>query len=385
MSTTTTPMPDEHAQRVQRVGRDAPEDGDDEIDAPVGAQVLEHGGEAVAVVRADGGEHVDHVVARVAPGAEHLAGAGDDLDPSAQAHQPRGDRRRRFDRDFERLGVVCARVHVEHDRGARSPPGFVLADHELAGAGRRLPVHAAQVVAQLVVAQGDELVAEVAHHRARRGGLVLGADAAADRDRERRSRARAGARPARLRPRSVHCGARARTGRSPRPPAGRRGTAPGGGSGSGTRRARSPRRRAAAPGSARRGALRRTSRWRRPAGWRGCPGSRRGGRSAPPTRRAVGRDGPGGSPPARAACWNRSQSVTPTTRASAATPSTSISSAPRRKLPTISPRAAPVSDQPRRVSVVLRLVLGPMGGSGVVVTEVGPVTPTSRRGPGPTP
>src|SRR5713101_3848497 len=37
--------------------------------------------------------------------------------------------------------------------------------------------------------------------------------------------------------------------------------------------------------------------------------------------------------------------------ASAATPTTSISSAPSKKLPTTRPRAAPVSDHPRRVRV----------------------------------
>jgi hypothetical protein len=155
----------QHAQCMERVGQ-APEDRDDEIDAPVGAQVFEHGGEAVAVVGTDGGERVDHVVARIAAGAEHLACAGDDLDPSAQAHQTR-----RTDAAASTAtsndSASCARQHVEHDCGARSPPRFVLADHEL-GAGRRLPVRTAQVVAQLVVAQGDELVAEIAHHRATR-------------------------------------------------------------------------------------------------------------------------------------------------------------------------------------------------------------------------
>ena len=133
------------------------------------AEVLEHDRRAG---RASSGptvaSAVDHVVAGIATGAEHLARAGDDLDPAAQAHETRGDRRRRLDRDLERLGVVCAGEHVEHDRGARPPARFVLADHELAGARGRAPVHAAQVVAELVLAQRQELVAEVAHHRARR-------------------------------------------------------------------------------------------------------------------------------------------------------------------------------------------------------------------------
>ena len=103
---------------MERVGRDAPEDGDDEVDAPVRAQVLEHGGQLVAVVGTDGGEQVDHVVAGIATRAEHLAGARDHLDATAEPHQAGGDRRRRFHRDLERLGVVRARQHVEHHRGA---------------------------------------------------------------------------------------------------------------------------------------------------------------------------------------------------------------------------------------------------------------------------
>ena len=100
------------------------EHGDDEVDASVRAELLEHRGQPVALVGADGGEHVDHVVARVAAGAEHLARAGDDLDPAPQARQARGDRRRGFDRDLERRRVVRTRLHVEHDRGAVSASGL---------------------------------------------------------------------------------------------------------------------------------------------------------------------------------------------------------------------------------------------------------------------
>ena len=152
MSTTTTPMPAERAERAQRVGIDPAEHRDHEVDAPVRAEVRGDDLELVAVVGADGGEHVDHVVAGVAAGAQHLARARDHLDPSPQPHEPRDDRRGGLDRDLERRRVVGRRPHVEHHRGARPPARFVLADHEITGAGGRAPVHAAQVVADLVLA-----------------------------------------------------------------------------------------------------------------------------------------------------------------------------------------------------------------------------------------
>jgi hypothetical protein len=39
---------------------------------------------------------------------------------------------------------VSVGMHIEHDRGAGTPARFVLADHELAGARSRAPVHSAQ-------------------------------------------------------------------------------------------------------------------------------------------------------------------------------------------------------------------------------------------------
>ena len=63
----------ERGEGVQRVGRDPAEDRDDEVDAPVRPQVLEHRRQPVALVGTDRGERVDHVVPRVAAGAEHLA------------------------------------------------------------------------------------------------------------------------------------------------------------------------------------------------------------------------------------------------------------------------------------------------------------------------
>ena len=110
-----------------------------------------------------------------------------------------------------------------------------------------------------------------------------------------------------------------------------------------------------------------------------CRGSRpsRSMRPSEPTWRRSGRTRRLTASSGRA--WNRSQSATPATSARAATPSTSISSAPSRKLPTTSPSAAPVSDQPRRVSVVMRFVLGPIGGPGGALTRAAP-SPRRRAG-----
>ena len=122
VSTTTTPMPGSMPNACSVSGATRPRIGDDEVDAPVRTEVLEHGRQPVAVVGADGGEHVDHVVARIAAGAEHLAGAGDDLDPPPEPHQPRGDRRRRFHRDLERLRRRARRA------ARRAPPRRAIAN-----------------------------------------------------------------------------------------------------------------------------------------------------------------------------------------------------------------------------------------------------------------
>ena len=57
------------------------------------------------------------------------------------------------------LRVMGAGPGVEHDDRAGAPLGLVLADHEVAGPGRRAPVHAPKVVADLVLAQREELLA----------------------------------------------------------------------------------------------------------------------------------------------------------------------------------------------------------------------------------
>ena len=173
----------ERAQCVARGVVDLAEDHHHEIGAPVGPQPGEHRDQPVGVVERDGGEAVDHVVTRVAADAEQLARAGDHLHLAAQAHQPFGDRRRGLYRHLERLGVVRAAVHVEHHRGARPPPGLVLADHEVLAARAGPPVHPPEIIAHLVGAQGEELAPEVAGDRARGRGLALRRDAATDRDR----------------------------------------------------------------------------------------------------------------------------------------------------------------------------------------------------------
>ena len=65
VSTTTTPMPAERAERAQGVGRD-PAEHRDRRGRRGGARAgcSSTDGQAVAVVGTDGGEHVDHVVAR---------------------------------------------------------------------------------------------------------------------------------------------------------------------------------------------------------------------------------------------------------------------------------------------------------------------------------
>ncbi len=69
------------------------------------------------------------------------------------------DARRRRHRGFERLLGVGAATNVEQDGGAVLPWRLVLADHQVAEAGRARPVNVAQVVAHHVLAQAVELVA----------------------------------------------------------------------------------------------------------------------------------------------------------------------------------------------------------------------------------
>ena len=173
-------------------------------------------------------------------------------------------------------GVVAVGMHVEHDRGLRAPAGFVLADHQLTGARGRSPVHAAQVVAELVVAQGEELVAEVAHHRrAPRRPRCSPRDPAADRDGRDDLVRPAGERAPRLsstsasdRRASPNGSVAAHDERADPVPA----TSAGGDAVRGARGG--TRRRAAGRGSVPRAAPRRTSRWRRAGEWRVSRGSR---------------------------------------------------------------------------------------------------------------
>ena len=239
------------------------------------------------------------------------------------------DRCRGLDRDLERRRVVRAGLHVEHDRGARAPARFVLADHQLTGARGRAPVHAAQVVAELVLAERDELVAEVAHDRAARTRLVLGADAAPDGDRQRtmsctRGRTTSSASPAlgslrRATPNgSVTAIASGPTRYRPRRRVGMRYAA----------RAVAP----AASGGTRNRAAR--AAFVEPVGG-GEQGSGAGARGSRP----AGRCGPREPTCSRSGCtrrltasvsgaWNRSQPAAATTSTSAAIPTTSISLVP---------------------------------------------------------
>ncbi len=78
-----------------------------------------------------------------------------------------------------RLDGVGRRAHVEQHRGATLPRQFVLAHHQLVVTRRRRPVHAAQVVAHHVLAQGVEVLTVAAErvgvfgtgHRVVAGGL----------------------------------------------------------------------------------------------------------------------------------------------------------------------------------------------------------------------
>ena len=109
VSTTTTPMPASAPSARSVSGATRPSTAIDEVDAPVRAQVLEHRRQLVASRRADGGEHVDDVVTGIAAGAQHLAGARDELDPSPEPRQSRADRCGGLDRDLERRRVVARR------------------------------------------------------------------------------------------------------------------------------------------------------------------------------------------------------------------------------------------------------------------------------------
>ena len=172
----------QRAERAQHVGADAAEHRDHEVGTAVRGEVLEDDRELVVLVGADGREPVDHVVARIATGTEQLARAARDLDAALQPDESRHHRRGRFDCDLERLGVVMLWMDIERDRGARPPARLVLADHELVRARGRPPVDAAQVVTDFVLAQGQELVAEITRHRARRRDVALARHTAPDRD-----------------------------------------------------------------------------------------------------------------------------------------------------------------------------------------------------------
>ena len=108
VSTTTTPMPVSAARACSVSGRTRPRITTTRSTRRCARRFSSTARQPVALVGADRGQRVDHVVPGVAAGAEHLAGTGDDLDPPTQPHEARGDRCRRLDRDLERLRVVRA-------------------------------------------------------------------------------------------------------------------------------------------------------------------------------------------------------------------------------------------------------------------------------------
>ena len=242
---------------------------------------------------------------------------------------------------------------------------------ELAGAGGRAPVHAPQVVAHLRSRAGSRTRRR---DRSRPRAPSVASCSALMRlpDRDRRHdlvHARAhdelDLAGARLAPagETERIGDRHREGTDPVAAASaRRDAVRGAGGRAGAR--------AAGRGSAPRAGPRRTSRWRRAGAWPARPGSRPGGRCGPRCRRGGGPVVPAGSPPARAGSGTAATARPRPPARTRRSPSTSISSAPRRKLPTTSPIAAPSSDQPRRVRVTARVVEGPVGGPEVATSRV---------------
>ena len=78
------------------------------------------------------------------------------------------DRRERLDRGLVGAAAVRAGAVVEHEHGLGLPGRLVLAHDQLAEARGRAPVDPPQVVADLVVAQREELVVRRRRHRHQR-------------------------------------------------------------------------------------------------------------------------------------------------------------------------------------------------------------------------
>ena len=168
VSTTTTPMPVSAPRACSVSGSDPAEHRDDEVDAPVRAQVLEHDRQPVALVGPDGGER-SITSWRGSPPVPSTSPALVTTSTRRRSRTRRATTDAAASTATSNDSASCAPGCTSSTTAARErQPRLVLADHQLAGARGRAPVHAAQVVADLVVAQRDELVAEVAHDRARR-------------------------------------------------------------------------------------------------------------------------------------------------------------------------------------------------------------------------
>ena len=95
----------------------------------------------------------------------------EDVDGAPGAADAHRDRRERLDRGLVGAAAVRAGAVVEDEHGLGLPRRLVLAHDELAEARGRAPVDAAQVVADLVVAQREELVVRGRRHRHQRAPL----------------------------------------------------------------------------------------------------------------------------------------------------------------------------------------------------------------------
>ena len=163
-------------QRLE-VGCRRPVSGDDGQRAAV-AGLAEVGGDAGEAVLAGGLQRrqvLEHGLGVDVAGAEARVGAVGREQPDERVHAMAGgmDARRRRDGELE----GCRRVHpgpgVEEDRRTRLPRHLVLADHEVVEAGGRRPVHASEVVTDLVGTEGVEVLA-LSEQRAGVAGARVG-------------------------------------------------------------------------------------------------------------------------------------------------------------------------------------------------------------------
>ena len=150
-------------------GRGLPGDDGEGVAAPLGGDLPADGGQAGLRLRLEGRQLVQHALEAVADLRAHDLARG-----RAQTHREvvadRRHQERGHDPDgvLEAVGAVDRLVHVEHDQRTGLEGVDVVADHEVAGLGRRLPVDEAQVVAHHVLAEVVE--GDAALGRLARGG-----------------------------------------------------------------------------------------------------------------------------------------------------------------------------------------------------------------------